>query len=147
MKRRVSNRVHVGRVAVGGGAPISIQSMTNTPTRDAAATLAQIRAALPGTTEEIFPVVDKEGRFAGVIDVHALRKAIFDDSLADWVIAQDMLRPSAGLSPDMDLHIALQKFLAENCAQMAVLEDGKVVGTLHQRDLIAVYEEKSRVRS
>ena len=111
------------------------------------ATLAQIRAALPGTTEEIFPVVDKEGRFAGVIDVHALRKAIFDDSLADWVIAQDMLRPSAGLSPDMDLHIALQKFLAENCAQMAVLEDGKVVGTLHQRDLIAVYEEKSRVRS
>ena len=108
------------------------------------ATLAEIRAALPGTAEEIFPVVDGEGRFAGVIDVHELRKAIFDDSLAGWVIAQDMLRPSAGLSPDMDLHIALQKFLAENASQMAVLEGGKVVGTLHQRDLIAVYEEKSR---
>ncbi len=32
----------VGGVAVGGGAPVSIQSMTNTDTRDAAATLAQI---------------------------------------------------------------------------------------------------------
>ncbi|MED9958552.1 MAG: flavodoxin-dependent (E)-4-hydroxy-3-methylbut-2-enyl-diphosphate synthase [Christensenellales bacterium] len=33
-----------GRVAMGGGAPVSIQSMTNTDTRDAAATLAQVRA-------------------------------------------------------------------------------------------------------
>ena len=108
------------------------------------ATLAEIRRAISGTSEEIFPVVDGSGAFAGVLDVHELRKAIFDDSLADWVIAQDMLRPSAGLSPDMDLHVALQRFLAENASQMAVLEGGKVVGTLHQRDLIAVYEEKSR---
>ena len=43
MKRRVSNQVRVGRVAVGGGAPVSVQSMTNTRTSDADATLAQIR--------------------------------------------------------------------------------------------------------
>ena len=43
MKRRHSNQVHIGRVAVGGGAPVSVQSMTNTRTSDAAATLAQIR--------------------------------------------------------------------------------------------------------
>ena len=42
MKRRSSNQVHVGRVAVGGGAPVSVQSMTNTRTSDADATLAQI---------------------------------------------------------------------------------------------------------
>ena len=43
MKRRLSNRVYVGRVPVGGGAPVSVQSMTNTRTSDADATLAQIR--------------------------------------------------------------------------------------------------------
>ena len=32
----------VGEVAVGGGAPVSVQTMTKTDTRDAAATLAQI---------------------------------------------------------------------------------------------------------
>jgi (E)-4-hydroxy-3-methylbut-2-enyl-diphosphate synthase len=42
--RRTSRRIQVGGVAVGGGAPISVQSMTNTPTHDVAATLAQIRA-------------------------------------------------------------------------------------------------------
>ena len=33
----------VGNVAVGGGAPVTVQTMTNTPTSDAAATIAQIR--------------------------------------------------------------------------------------------------------
>lgn len=43
IKRRVSRQIMVGNVPVGGGAPISIQSMTNTPTTDVAATVAQIR--------------------------------------------------------------------------------------------------------
>ncbi len=44
IKRRRSRRIHVGSVAVGDGAPISVQSMTNTPTADVAATVAQVRA-------------------------------------------------------------------------------------------------------
>lgn len=40
----MKKQVHCGAVAIGGGAPISIQSMTNTNTADAEATLAQIIA-------------------------------------------------------------------------------------------------------
>lgn len=40
----MTRRVQVGAVAIGGGAPVSVQSMTNTDTRDVEATLAQIRA-------------------------------------------------------------------------------------------------------
>jgi len=39
----MTRRISVGGVPVGGGAPVTIQSMTNTPTRDIAATVAQIR--------------------------------------------------------------------------------------------------------
>ncbi len=42
--RRACRQVQVGNVAVGGGAPISVQSMTTTPTHDVAATVAQIKA-------------------------------------------------------------------------------------------------------
>ena len=42
-KRRVTKPVYVGDVQVGGGAPISVQSMTKTDTRDVAATVRQIR--------------------------------------------------------------------------------------------------------
>lgn len=41
--RRTSKRVNCGQVAIGGGAPITIQSMTNTDTRDVKATADQIR--------------------------------------------------------------------------------------------------------
>ncbi len=44
IKRRQSRPVHVGSVPVGGGAPISVQSMTNTLTSDVEATVAQVRA-------------------------------------------------------------------------------------------------------
>lgn len=43
IQRRKSRQIMVGNVAVGGDAPISIQSMTNTDTCDVAATVAQIQ--------------------------------------------------------------------------------------------------------
>jgi (E)-4-hydroxy-3-methylbut-2-enyl-diphosphate synthase len=41
--RRTTRRIRVGNVPVGGGAPISVQSMTKTDTRNVRATLAQVR--------------------------------------------------------------------------------------------------------
>ncbi|WP_394128997.1 flavodoxin-dependent (E)-4-hydroxy-3-methylbut-2-enyl-diphosphate synthase [Shewanella maritima] len=42
--RRPSTRIYVGNVPIGDGAPIAVQSMTNTRTTDVEATVAQIRA-------------------------------------------------------------------------------------------------------
>jgi (E)-4-hydroxy-3-methylbut-2-enyl-diphosphate synthase len=44
ISRRKSRKIRVGKVEVGGDAPITVQSMTNTITGDAAATIAQVRA-------------------------------------------------------------------------------------------------------
>lgn len=44
IKRRVSRQIHVGDVAIGGDAPIAVQSMTNTETCDVAATVGQVTA-------------------------------------------------------------------------------------------------------
>ncbi|WP_309610401.1 flavodoxin-dependent (E)-4-hydroxy-3-methylbut-2-enyl-diphosphate synthase, partial [Sphingomonas sp.] len=43
IERRTSRQIMVGNVAVGGDAPVTVQTMTNTLTSDAAATIAQIR--------------------------------------------------------------------------------------------------------
>ena len=40
----MTRQIHAGGVPIGGGAPVSIQSMSNTPTHDVEATLSQIRA-------------------------------------------------------------------------------------------------------
>jgi len=44
IKRKETRQIHIGKVAIGGGAPISVQSMTNTKTADTEATVAQINA-------------------------------------------------------------------------------------------------------
>ena len=43
ISRRQSRQIMVGNVAVGGDAPVTVQTMTNTPTSDAKATIDQIR--------------------------------------------------------------------------------------------------------
>lgn len=43
IRRRKTNRIMLGGVPIGGGAPIAVQSMTKTPTEDARATAAQCR--------------------------------------------------------------------------------------------------------
>ncbi|PJK30003.1 flavodoxin-dependent (E)-4-hydroxy-3-methylbut-2-enyl-diphosphate synthase [Minwuia thermotolerans] len=43
--RRECRQIHVGSVPIGGGAPIAVQTMTNTLTSDVEATIAQVRAA------------------------------------------------------------------------------------------------------
>src|SRR3984885_8587896 len=44
IQRRKSKKIRVGNVEVGGDAPITVQSMTNTVTADVRGTIAQVRA-------------------------------------------------------------------------------------------------------
>jgi (E)-4-hydroxy-3-methylbut-2-enyl-diphosphate synthase len=44
IQRRKSKRIYVGNVPIGDGAPIAVQSMTNTRTTDVEATVNQIKA-------------------------------------------------------------------------------------------------------
>lgn len=79
---RISKRVMVGDVAVGGGAPVSIQSMTNTDTRNVAATVEQIarltdagcqivRLAVPDMeAAEAFGAIRRKVSVPLVADIH-----------------------------------------------------------------------------
>ena len=49
--RRKSRKIMVGNVPVGGDAPVTVQTMTNTPTTDVDATVAQSRDLAHGLAE------------------------------------------------------------------------------------------------
>src|SRR5437667_12630320 len=57
--RRASARVSVGPVRVGGGAPIVVQSMTNTDTADAEATVRQVEALARAGSELVRVTVNE----------------------------------------------------------------------------------------
>ncbi len=80
--RRHSRRINVGKVPVGGGAPVSVQSMTITKTADVNATLQQIaelaasgcdivRVAVPDTDDAAaLPAIAKKSTIPVVADIH-----------------------------------------------------------------------------
>ena len=82
IKRRKSRQIMVGTVPVGGDAPISVQSMTNTETRDVDATLAQItaiadagadivRVSVPSMdAAEAFKLIRQQSPVPLVADIH-----------------------------------------------------------------------------
>src|SRR5450432_2216557 len=64
--RRKTTKVMVGNVAVGGGAPIVVQSMTNTDTADVAGTVAQVAALARAGSELVRITVDRDEAAAAV---------------------------------------------------------------------------------
>ena len=64
--RHITTQVMVGNVAVGGGAPIVVQSMTNTDTADVAGTVAQIAALSRAGSELVRITVDRDEAAAAV---------------------------------------------------------------------------------
>jgi (E)-4-hydroxy-3-methylbut-2-enyl-diphosphate synthase len=66
LARRVSVAVDVGGVAVGGGAPVVVQSMTNTDTADVAGTVAQVEALARAGSELVRITVDRDAAAAAV---------------------------------------------------------------------------------
>ena len=87
--RRQSRQIMVGSVAVGGGAPVSVQSMTTTLTSDVNATLQQIaeltasgcqivRVAVPSQDDvEALPAIAKKSQLPVIADIHFQPKYVF----------------------------------------------------------------------
>src|SRR5690349_24968059 len=87
--RRPTRQIRVGDVLVGGGAPISVQSMTTTPTTDINATLQQIaeltaagcqivRVAVPSQDDaDALPAIAKKSQIPVIADIHFQPKYVF----------------------------------------------------------------------
>lgn len=94
IKRRKTKAVQVGSVKVGGGAPIVIQSMTNTDTRDTAGTLAQIHSLAEAGCEIVrLAVLDQDAAkalkvIAATSPLPVIADIHFDYRLALQVIEQ-----------------------------------------------------------
>jgi (E)-4-hydroxy-3-methylbut-2-enyl-diphosphate synthase len=104
IKRKKTRVIHVGQVPVGGGHPISVQSMTKTDTRDVKATAKQIQSLVLSGCEIIrIAVPDAEaakalGRIKQLVPIPVIADIHFDWRLALEAIQQgvDGLRINPG---------------------------------------------------
>lgn len=88
-ERRKTRQIKVGKVLVGGDAPVSVQSMTTTPTTDINATLQQIaeltatgcdivRVAVPSQDDaDALPIIAQKSKIPVIADIHFQPKYVF----------------------------------------------------------------------
>jgi (E)-4-hydroxy-3-methylbut-2-enyl-diphosphate synthase len=88
-ERRPTRQIRVGKVPVGGDAPVSVQSMTTTPTTDVNATLQQIaeltatgcdivRVAVPSQDDaDALPAIAQKSQIPVIADIHFQPKYVF----------------------------------------------------------------------
>lgn len=140
----MTKKVYCGDVAIGGGAPVSIQSMTNTDTRNVSATLDQIsrlqeagcqivRLAVPDLeAAEAFGRIKKAARVPLVADIH------FDYRLALESIRQgaDKIRINPGNIGDRDRVLQVVRAAAERKIPIRI---GVNSGSL-EKDLLEKYQ-------
>ena len=86
--RRVSRQIHVGDVPIGGGAPVCVQSMTNTDTRDWRSTVEQIKRVEEAGCEIIrVAVLDEEAADALAMIKRSIRIPLIADIHFDYRLA------------------------------------------------------------
>src|SRR6202048_4840064 len=119
--RHTTTQVMVGDVAVGGGAPIVVQSMTNTDTADVAGTVDQVAALARAGSEMVRITVDRDEAAAAVPHI------------------RDQLRKRGIATPLIgDFHYIGHKLLAEHPACAEALDKYRInpgnVGFKNKRD-------------
>jgi (E)-4-hydroxy-3-methylbut-2-enyl-diphosphate synthase len=108
-ERRKSVAVNVGGVTVGGGAPIVVQSMTNTDTADVAATTAQVAALARSGSEIVRVTVDRDEAAAAV------------PHIKERLLKQGVTAPLVG-----DFHYIGHKLLADHPACAEALDKYRI---------------------
>lgn len=139
----MTRQVHVGPVAIGGGAPVSIQSMCNTPTENADATVAQIlrleqegcdivRVAVPTREAAMaIPAIKSRIHIPLVADIH------FDYKLAllciDGGVDKIRINPGNIGSPDR------VRAVADGCRERGIPIRVGVNGGSLEKDILRKY--------
>ena len=123
MKRRISKQIDIGGVKIGGKTPVVVQSMTNTPTQDVAATVKQIdRLARAGCEIVRLAVPDMEAALA-------LRK----------------IKPQISIPFIADIHFDYKLALAaiENGANGLRLNPGNINGRRKIQEIVSAARSRS----
>jgi CIC family chloride channel protein len=97
--------------------------------------------------ESYFPVVDEHGKMTGILSINDIREVLFEESLAQVIIAKDVATPTVVRAFwDESLQDALDKMALINVNELPVVREeapDEIIGMIAKRDIISYYHERS----
>jgi CIC family chloride channel protein len=95
-----------------------------------------------------YPVVDEDGKMTGILSINDIREVLFEDTLAQVIIAKDVATPTVvRVIWEESLQDALEKMALINVNELPVVRQeapDEIIGMIAKRDIISYYYEHSR---
>ena len=118
---------------------------TNFATVDPGATLGQLVKIVATASRNIFPVVDQNGSFYGIVMLDQIRQIMFDQSIYDVTFVKGlMFMPDYSIHPDDSMDTVIQLFQQSDRYNLPVLENGKYLGFISRAKVFSQYREMLR---
>lgn len=131
--------VRVSDVLVRGRAYVTLEEQT--PARDV------IEKVAASTWQDVFPVLDGNGKMAGMVLSDVLRTMAANPDLEGMTIAHDLMVAPVSVRDVDDLQEAVRAILAHGLREIIVLgEDGRIAGFLDEAEITRVYQESTAAR-
>lgn len=101
------------------------------------------QAVSESTWQDVFPVLDRSGKMAGMITADLLRVLAVERDL-DFAVAADAMEPPVTVRPEDDLRAATIAMQAANLREIVVVDDtGRIIGFLDEADIARAYLEST----
>jgi len=113
---------------------------TNFAKVDPEATLGQLVKIVATASRNIFPVVDHDGKFYGVVMLDNIRQIMFDQSIYEVTFVKDLLfMPDYTINPDDSMDRVIQLFQQSDRYNLPVLENEKYLGFISRANVFSQY--------
>jgi chloride channel protein, CIC family len=106
------------------------------------ATLGEFVKQVAKSQRNVFPVIDEENNFLGVIFINDIRHIIFETSQYDSVYIRNlMFMPDTLVEQDATMEDVAQKFTESSHYNLPVLKDGKYIGFVSRANVFSAYRK------
>jgi len=99
-----------------------------------------LAAIAKNSWQDVFPVVDLAGAMVGIVDAEIVRTLATEDHLRGVAIASDVMKPPIAVTPEQDLHEALEVMLTHGVRELPVVDGtGQILGFIDEAEVTRVY--------
>jgi CIC family chloride channel protein len=111
-------------------------------------TLGDFVNIIAQSSRNLFPVVDEQGRFLGIVLLDDVREIMFRPEQYDHIFIRELMhQPPAILQYDEPMDSAMDKFERNQAWNLPVVKDGKYIGFVSKSTILGQYRELLQDRS
>lgn len=105
-------------------------------------TLRDLVTSFPDSKRNLYPVVDEEGYFQGIINLDDVRHLVFKSEFYDNVKIKDLVQPCETLPINTHMEKVMEKFETTGKWNLPVTDNGKYLGFLSRSRIFSAYRSQ-----